>query len=119
MKYYTSYTGLVDFFDSLSNNYYEDFTFKCKDNQDEYILTLPLPGYVKENLDISYKKKDYNYDIIIELKESTDFLHKGTYSYRVNKDADIKTAKASLEDGILKIVIKKDVTQTDTGRIVL
>lgn len=97
---------LNDFFgrNLLENNY--DFApkAKIKENEKDYSLSLALPGFKKEDVNINIED---NVLILSSQVEKDDFKKSFENRYSTPDDVDIEKINASMEDGILKLVFSK------------
>jgi HSP20 family protein len=75
-----------------------------KENDNDYILSLPLPGFKKEEINI-----DIEDDILIISSEviKDDFKESFENKYSIPEDVDKNKIEALMEDGILTIIIGK------------
>jgi HSP20 family protein len=95
-----------DFFGRNLLNYNFDFApkAKIKENENDYSLSLPLPGFKKEDINLNIEK-----DILVISSEveSDDFKRSFENRYSIPEDVDIEKINASMENGILTVVIGK------------
>lgn len=77
---------------------------RIKENENDYSLSLALPGFKKE--DINLKIED---DILVISSEveKDDFKQSFENRYSIPEDVDTEKIDASMENGILKVVIGK------------
>ena len=71
--------------------------------EDEYVATLALPGFSKEDLDISFEKSFLTVSAEIEADKQTEFVMTFSETMHVSSDVDASKIKATLENGILEI----------------
>jgi len=77
-------------------------------------ITKNIPGFNKKNVGVKFK----NDIILVELFENGDCKKK--FKYKVSPDKyDLKTMQAQVQDGVLKISIKKFVKNEDSEFTVL
>jgi HSP20 family protein len=86
----------------------EDYDFspktKIKENENDYTITLALPGFKKE--DVNIKIEDDVLMISSEV-EKDDYKRSFENSYHIPEDVDVEKIEASMLDGILTITIGK------------
>lgn len=90
-----------------------------KEKKDKYIIEMDLPGYEKENINISLKEgylevlAEVNKETNNEEKDEEKFIHKERYyghcsrSFYVGEQITEEDIKAEFKNGILKINIPK------------
>jgi len=98
MNYYIYNNDKFQNIDFLSNK--DSFILDKLSN--EYICEIEVPGFSKEDLDISIKNEDLGERITIKAKNDK---RKGETSLWVPSAADASLAKASAENGLLTIAI--------------
>ena len=88
-----------------------------KEKKDKYIIEMDLPGYEKENINLSLK--DGYLEVTAEVKKEDDneekdkFVHKERYyghcsrSFYVGEQIKEEDVNAEFKNGILKICIQK------------
>ena len=94
-----------------------------KEKKDKYIIDMDLPGYEKENIEISIENGYLTINATVnssneENDEDNNFIRKERYSgscsrsFYVGEDVKEEDIKASFRNGILKLEIpKKDETK--------
>jgi HSP20 family protein len=99
-------------------NYNLDYTpkTKIKENENDYTLSFELPGFKKEDININVED---NVLVISSVVEKDEFRSSFENRYSIPEDANIDNIQASMEDGILKIVIGKykELPKTNIKRI--
>ncbi len=100
----------------LENNYDFSPKTKIKENENDYTITLALPGFKKE--DINIKIEDDILMISSEV-EKDDYKRSFKNSYRIPEDVDVEKIEASMLDGILTITIGKfkELPKTNVKKI--
>jgi len=113
-----------DFFDLFNLN---PVKTDLRETENEYIVEADLPGYNKENIEISFEDDiltiSAKYDEVSEEKGES-FIHRerrrGNYSRSIpipsNVDSD--KIKASFNNGVLKVILPKLETSKPRGRII-
>ncbi len=102
---YTMADAFDGFFDSFfskgdyQRSYNGAVEFKEVD-EENYLLTMEVPGYNKENLEIEYLKDKQ----LLSVKSKDNHINK---SWRLNKHTD--SIEAELKDGILNVKMKKEI----------
>ena len=88
-----------------------------RDKKDKYIIEMDLPGYEKENINLSLK--DGYLEVTAEVKKEDDKEEKGKYvhkeryyghcsrSFYVGEQIEEEDVSAEFKNGILKICIPK------------
>ena len=112
-----------DFFD----NFFEDDFFPKKErnlmrtdireNKNSYMIDIDLPGFEKENIDLSLDKGYLNIHAKVEKKEDEKkeekFVHRERFfgecsrSFYVGDDVEEKDIQAEFKNGILKLTVPK------------
>lgn len=87
------------------------------EEEDKYILFIPIIGLEKDDIDVSCKRIDYKKNIIIETKKENKFTSKDKYIFRLNDDADIENVSAVYKNGLLTISINKKIDEKKTVNI--
>ena len=72
-----------------------------KENENEYILSIPLPGFKKEDIDISMDDSL----VISSNVENDEFKKSFENKYVIPDDVDRDKIGATMEDGILKVTV--------------
>ncbi|HHZ02375.1 MAG TPA: Hsp20/alpha crystallin family protein [Tissierellia bacterium] len=125
-----NFYNMVD--DFFSNNWpYEKFfsygTFKMdvRDNENEYIVEAELPGVEKEEISLEFN--DGRMTISVNRKEEikeekNNYIHRERRQSSMNRsvylnDAKDEGIKASLENGLLRIVVPKKEDRKKSRRI--
>jgi len=89
---------------------------RIKENEDGYILSFPLPGFKKEDININIED-----DILIISSEieTDDFRESFENRYGIPEDVDKDKIDASMENGILTVVIGKykELPKTNVRKI--
>jgi len=98
MKYYI-YNN--DKFQNLDSSSQRD-SFALDKLSNEYICEVEIPGFAKEDIDISIKNEDLGEVITVKAKNNK---RKGETYLWVPAAADASLAKASAENGLLTIAI--------------
>lgn len=121
IKPYTSISRNRDLFDvfddffSSSRTQSSNLKIDVQDFETEYIIEADVPGIKKEELQIHFENERLQISIYKEESdenENDNYIHRERYVESLNrsvylKDVDPKQFKASLEDGVLKIVAQK------------
>ena len=94
----------------ISKNY-ATLKTNIKETKDNYIMTLLIPGFTKEDIDINLKDEYLTITVSKEEKEEEYLLKEiNNYSYKrsyyVGK-VELTDIKAKLENGILTLTINK------------
>ncbi|MBI9072633.1 MAG: Hsp20/alpha crystallin family protein [Melioribacteraceae bacterium] len=76
------------------------YSTRVKDNNDKYILEVPVPGFEKENINLQVKESY----LIIDGKTEE---HKFSRSFELGKKIDVEKINAELKNGILKVDLPK------------
>lgn len=90
-----------------------DVKCKVKESEVSYTLSLALPGFKKEDIDISVED---NYLIVSSKVEKDDFKQPFENKYLIPDDVNMDQVNASMEDGILNVVIGKYLEVPKTSR---
>tara|TARA_Y100001963_G_scaffold91769_1_gene126393 strand:+ start:71 stop:475 length:405 start_codon:yes stop_codon:yes gene_type:complete len=106
--------GFDDFFDNIQNQGgYPPYNIK-RVSDDSYELELAVAGFKKKEIGITLK----NNSLVIEGKQDKkdgDYIHKGLSSRQFKKiwtlARHIEVKDASLEDGILKVKIARNIPE--------
>lgn len=122
IKPYTSVSRNRDLFDvfdeffSSSRLQSSNLKIDVQDFETEYIIEADVPGIKKEEIQIHFENERLQINIfkeeLEEEKEKDNYIHRERFVESLNrsvylKDVDPKKFKASLEDGVLKIVAQK------------
>lgn len=95
---------------------FSSFKVDVKDTEDAYEVIADLPGFDKEEIDLSYQDK---YLTISAMRENSKELHDGEkylcrerYNGRIERsfyidDIDEDEIKAEFKNGVLHVVLKK------------
>ena len=89
---------------------------RIRENDDDYTISLALPGFKKEDVDISIEDDTL---VISSTVEQDDFKKSFVNRYSIPEDADVNKIEASMEDGILKVVVikYKELPKTNIKKI--
>jgi len=108
-----------DFFDDglFSKNTKNLMKTDIREKNDKYLVDIDLPGFEKENINLSLDKGYLNISAKVEKEENDDedekFLHRERFygecsrSFYVGEDVEEKDIKAEFKNGILKIEVPK------------
>jgi HSP20 family protein len=98
----------VSTFDRLfGDNFYRDFSISYTEEKEGVItLSVDMPGVKKEGLTVAVDR-----GILSVIGERRDRSQKYSKRWRLGEDADIETASASLEDGVLTLRIPRKTGQ--------
>ena len=100
------------------NGYSFDFSprAKVKDNETNYTITVALPGFKKEDVDIKVEDDEL---IISSDVEKDEYKKSFENKYSMPEDADKENIVATMEDGILTVVIGKykEIPKTNIKKI--
>lgn len=77
---------------------------KIKENENDYSLSLGLPGFKKEDINLNVEDDVL---VISSTVEKDDFKQSFENRYSIPEDVDKDNIEALMEDGILKVVIGK------------
>lgn len=124
---------------NLFDNFFDDDFFERKENslmktdireqKDKYIVDIDLPGFQKENINLSLKNGYLEIKATVKKDDSnTDeekyvrrerFYGECSRSFYVGDDIEEKDIEAEFKNGILKIEIpkKEEVKETETKQI--
>jgi len=91
----------------------ENMKTKIKESEVSYTLSLALPGFKKEDIDISVED---NYLIVSSKVEKDDFKQPFENKYLIPDDVNMDQINATMEDGILDIVIGKYLEVPKTSK---
>ena len=119
-----------DFFDDgiFSKNTRNLMKTDIREKNDKYLVDIDLPGFEKENINISLDKGYLNINAKVDKEEKCDedekFLHQERFygecsrSFYVGEDIEEKDIKAEFKNGILKIEVpkKESNNQSDVVR---
>ncbi len=86
---------------------------KIKESEVSYTLSLALPGFKKEDIDISVED---NYLLVSSKVEKDDFKQPFEKKYLIPDDVNMDQINASMEDGVLDIVIGKYLEVPKTSK---
>jgi len=97
----------------VENNF--DFvpSAKIKETENDYKLSLPLPGFKKEDINLSIEDK---YLIVSSQVEKDDFKQSFENKYFIPEDVNLEQINAYMENGILNIVIGKYLEVPKTSK---
>ena len=123
------YNMLDDFFsDGMASNrnlLRDTFKIDIEEKETEYIIEAELPGVRKEEIDLNIEED--NLCITVNRsedvnKDGKNYIHRerraSTMSRRVRlSGAKLDEIKAKLEDGVLNIVIPKDIKASTSRKI--
>ena len=102
----------------FTSDYNFDFAPKAriKENENDYTLSLGLPGFKKEDININIEDDVL---VISSTVEKDDFKSSFENRYSIPEDVNIEQIEASMEDGILKVVIGKykELPKTNVKKI--
>lgn len=98
----------IDLFDDLFDHLFtiptsKDYDLKTTDS--EYVVTVELPGFTKENLDIEVVDSTLS----VRATEGSGLRKTASKSWRLPQDADAVTAE--LTDGVLTMKITRSGAQ--------
>ena len=92
-----------------------------KETKDKYIIEMDLPGYSKENINLSLERGYLEVSAKVEKEEDssegTKYVHKERYygecsrKFYVGEDIEEEGIEAEFNNGILKIDVPKKVEQ--------
>ena len=124
---------------NLFDNFFDDDFFERKENslmktdireqKDKYIVDIDLPGFQKENINLSLKNGYLEIKAKVEKDNSNDdegkyvcrerFYGECSRSFYVGDDIEEEDIEAEFKNGILKIEIpkKEEVKKTETKQI--
>jgi HSP20 family molecular chaperone IbpA len=87
--------------------------------EDDQVIEIALPGYAKKNIDISLTDKIL--EISSKDQPDTSSLINASFKkqFRLAKDSDIDSIKASLKHGLLKIVVPINKPEVISKKITL
>lgn len=129
MNYYVNKQN-DDFFTSFFNDLFEDRnTYNLMktdliEKEDRYVLFIDLPGYVKENIQLSYKNDYLTITAHAEKEENVKYLHRERTKKDVSRryyigEVSEKAIKASFENGVLKVeILKEEPEKKDEKKII-
>jgi HSP20 family protein len=112
-------SDLLDIFDDfLSINPFEDTSIKCPihdviENEKEYVVEAMLAGVKKEDVVVDVNERRLSIEAVRkevkDLKYNRKESFTGTYkrSFILPDDADADSIDATMEDGVLKVIIPK------------
>jgi HSP20 family protein len=99
-------------------DYNFDFAPKAriKENDDDYTLSLGLPGFKKEDVNINIEDDVL---IISSTVEKDDFKSSFENRYSIPEDVDTDKVEATMENGVLKVVVGKykELPKTNVKKI--
>ena len=102
------------FFDDFNKVFVRDGNWKEKDNGD-LVYTLDVPGFNKDNLSVEVAEGVLNISGESEVKRGSSYgRRKVLKRYTVG---DISDAKASIQDGVLTIVLEYPKTNVEVKQI--
>jgi molecular chaperone IbpA len=120
-KFPSTFVGFDDLFDRLQAGTAFNWPPHNLIKQDEdYLLQLAAAGYSKEDIEIKHKD---NILTIVGSKndENVDYLHKGISSKRFERtfslNSNIEVTEANMENGILSVVLTKNVPE-DNSKVI-
>jgi HSP20 family molecular chaperone IbpA len=88
-----------------------------EEKDDVYVTSILIAGVKKENISINYKKKENYYNVIVDIKEDSDYVPKGARVFHTPLSVDIKSINATIDNGVLTITIKKDLSKSEDGSV--
>ena len=95
---------------NLSRNLGVELPYNVKETENDYTLEISLPGFEKSDLNIRVENDlltiSHNND---QSSETFTWKHSFTKSFNLPKYVNTKKVSATLENGILNIVLPKDV----------
>jgi HSP20 family molecular chaperone IbpA len=84
----------------IDNNYENLFFLYVKENLDNLELKMAVPGYSKDNIDVSID----NRKLVLSGKSDKAFGFKSfKEAYNLNRDCDVNKVSANVTDGVLYI----------------
>lgn len=121
IKPYTSISRNRDLFDvfddffSSSRNYSNNLKIDVQNLEKEYIIDADVPGIKKEELEIHFENERLQILVNRESSEETEndsYVIRERFSETLNrsvylKDVDPKKFKASLDNGVLRVIAQK------------
>lgn len=103
----------------------EDFKVPYYDvieNEDNFILELILAGMKKENIEINTEKNNLIIKAERQKNEKLDYIRRESYfgiykkTFILPDTVDLDNIAATMEDGILKIIIPKKINNTKISK---
>lgn len=95
-------------FENLLNDFFVDFpverNYKANQTENAYSISFPLPGFEKEDLEISVEQRTLT---IAYRGEETEWKNPFVRNFSLPKDSNEDAIEASLEKGILHIQVPK------------
>ena len=92
-----------------------------RETKDKYIIEMDLPGYNKENINLSldhgYLEVSAKVEKVEDSSEDSKYVHKERYygecsrKFYVGEDIEEDSIEASFDNGILKIDVPKKIEQ--------
>ncbi len=128
---YHTWNNIFSVFDEIENIFETIPTYtwryntvampQAKEMENEYKITMLVAGLTKEDIDIEYKKCSNTSIpcISIEVKEGNDYVAKGSRTFALGRDADVTSTKATIENGVLTITVKKDESKIEVGKVTI
>lgn len=105
------------------NSTFDDFTTKSpkiSENNENYTITMAVPGLTKENITIDVEDKILDISYSNEKSENVfSFVDSFKKRYNLPDDASIEKINAKVENGVLKITIPKVTNKISKKSIVI
>lgn len=97
---------------------------EVKENENEYMVKVQLPGIQKENINIEIENNllSISAENKMEERKEDETLHYSNIAYgsfqkniEFEKEIDVKNSKCELKNGVLKITLKKMPEKKNTA----
>ena len=116
-----------DFFDAPAKKSRDFMKTDIAETKDKYTLDIDLPGFEKENINMSLKNGYLNIHAKVEKEENNDedkkYVHKERFygecsrSFYVGNEIKEEDIEASFKNGILKVEIPKKEQENKSEEI--
>lgn len=103
--------------DRSENSFFQPMS-EVKENENEYMVKVQLPGIQKENINIEIENNllSISAENKMEERKEDETLHYSNIAYgsfqkniEFEKEIDVKNSKCEYKDGVLKITLRKMV----------
>lgn len=109
--------------DRSEQSYFQPLS-EVRENDNEYLVNVQLPGVQKDDIDIEIEDNMLSISAKNKMEERKDneTLHYSNIAYgsfqkniEFEKDIDVKNSKCEFKDGVLKITLKKMAEKKNNG----
>ena len=115
LDYLSELFSSVDY-DSFTTNIANKVYYDTKEEDDKYLITMPLPGVVSTDISINFKV-DTKKNLTVNIANDSQYVKKSDYIIPLKDNVNSDSITSTFSNGVLTITVPKKEVEKKTIEI--